>query len=149
MFKGMTTNITLCHRFMPTLLLALGMAVAQPVLAEDSVKESNVLFTLTPDRCIALNEGQNCYQTVNVEWQTVDIDDVCLIEGNATDALYCWEAATEGSVKLAFESAETVTYTLHLKRTLTQRENPLAQATVEVTWVYSKTKKRRNSWRLF
>jgi hypothetical protein len=98
-----------------------------------------------PERCVALNEGQVCFQNVTLSWQTDQIADYCLFEEGSDDAIHCWQNTNQGQIKIDFESSTTKQYNLTLKKL----GKSLASTFVEVTWVYSKKKKRRTSWRLF
>lgn len=128
------------------LALLLGLTA---VLAEKAFAETTASMEMTPDRCVAMTEGQTCYQTVTVLWESTELESYCLYEENSETALVCWDNAKQGKTKLAFESSESVTYRLRLKKPPSETKKVVAEHNVLVTWVYSKTKKRRNSWRLF
>jgi hypothetical protein len=140
------------HRMDSTTLLRAVLALLlglTAVLAEKAFAETTAAMEMTPDRCVAMTEGQTCYQTVTVSWQSTELESYCLFEENSDTALVCWDNANEGEAKLAFESSESVTYRLRLSKNPTETKKVVAEQNVLVTWVYSKTKKRRNSWRLF
>jgi hypothetical protein len=118
------------------------------VLAEKAFAETTANMSMTPDRCVAMTEGQTCYQTVTVTWQSTELESYCLYEENQNEPLVCWDKTKTGEAKIAFESAESVTYRLRLK-SRPEAKKLIAEHNVLVTWVYSKTKRRRNSWRLF
>lgn len=110
-----------------------------------SFADNVVSLTAKPERCVALNEGQICYQKTLLTWQTEKIADYCLFESDRKEPITCWLNTNQGQAKIDFASETTKKYQLTLKKI----EDPIASTKVEVTWVYSKKKKRRTSWRLF
>ena len=130
-----------------TYTIATLLIVFALVLVEKAHAQTNAQLDLSPERCIALNEGQTCYQTVTVTWQSEQAGDYCLMSENTELPLACWKNSREGKAKMEFASSETVTFRLRL--TSANLIQTVAQSDVIVTWVYSDTKRRRNSWRLF
>ncbi len=110
------------------------------------VKADSNELTMTPSSCVALNQGQLCYQTIAVNWQASIEGEYCLYQRPIKKPLYCWSAGRHvGKAQLEFEFSETVIYELKRLGSL----ELIAESEVEVTWVYSKRKRRRTSWRLF
>lgn len=125
--------------------LFLGLSAA---LTEKAFAETTAQLSLKPERCVALNEGQTCYQNVTVNWQSRVPANYCLFEESSKTPIVCWENAIEGEVKVEFASETNQTYRLYLSKTPTKKDLA-AETEMVVTWVYSDTKKRRNRWRLF
>ena len=110
-----------------------------------SVQADTIELTMTPSSCVALNQGQLCYQTISVKWQVPLQAEYCLFQRPSIKPLACWNSSRSGKAELEFESAETVIYDLKLSGST----QAIAETEIEVTWVYSKRKRRRTSWRLF
>lgn len=133
------------HLLRAILVLIAGFGAA---LTEKAFAETTAEMSLKPERCVALNEGQTCYQTVTVQWQSPVLADYCLFEQNVSEPLVCWQGAKSGKAKVQFQSDTNVTYRLMLGQPPEEMVTS-AESEIVVTWVYSKTKKRKNSWRLF
>lgn len=118
-------------------------------LARDAAAESEPALTLEPDRCIALKEGQTCYQSIKVRWQAHATSDYCLLRNSEETPLVCWRGVQQGQTQLEVGADDSVTFRLLLTSPDTNDSVEVAHATLVVSWVYSKSKKRRNSWRLF
>lgn len=137
-------NIQRLAKAILALLLSLSVTLVERAFAETTAE-----LTLKPDRCVAMNEGQTCYQTLAVVWQSETAGDYCLFEDGIQNPIVCWQNAFAGKAKLEFAAEGNVTYQLLLKAMPEQEQVLMAEKEVIVTWVYSKTKKRKNSWRLF
>ncbi len=144
MFENMISNRGQLAKTILALFLGLAAALLDPVHAETTAQ-----LDLSPERCVALNEGQTCYQTVLISWQADHPADYCLVREPQEAPLVCWENRSHGKAKMEFASSETVTFRLRLTDKVSQRDIDVAESAVIVTWVYSDTKRRRNSWRLF
>jgi Protein of unknown function (DUF3019) len=102
-------------------------------------------FLITPTRCIALHQGQICYQKFNIIWRTSNYSDYCLYQKGNEQAIYCWQAANQGS--LGYDFAHNSTQTLQL---INIKEKILvSESTIEVAWVYKANTRRKTHWRLF
>lgn len=89
----------------PGLLFAL---IPACLFAEEQVYTMEV----QPSICVTHSSDQPCQMQLTVVWQAERPTDVCLhLAGNAV-ALHCWDSASEGSVVLAFRSAENITLQL-------------------------------------
>ncbi|EAR10889.1 DUF3019 domain-containing protein [Reinekea blandensis] len=130
------------------MIAALLLAVVA-TLSEDALAQPQGELTLTPERCVAMNEGQTCYQTVIVRWQTNEIADYCLYLQDEPEPLVCWESVRQGRSRVEFASDISLSYRLVLTPQTSNKRQEIAQATLTVSWVYGDSKKRRNSWRLF
>jgi len=111
--------------------------------------ESIATLTMSPEQCIALNQGQTCYQTVVANWQVDKMGDYCLFEQKQSTPLACWKNRKSGQAKIIFESTETVTFDLRLKPIKNISHETLVEADITVNWVYSNKKRKRSTWRLF
>ncbi len=100
---------------------------------------------ISPQRCVALREGQICYQNIVLKWQTLARGNFCLFRANSKQPLKCWDKRQQGVHEFDFQSSESVEFIL--KNKTTDRE--LARVKMIVAWVYGNKKRRRASWRLF
>lgn len=137
-------NIQRLAKAILALLLSLSVTLLERAFAETTAE-----LAFKPDRCVTMNEGQICYQTLSVTWQSETIGNYCLFEEGVQQALICWQNAQKGNAKLEFAAEADRTYQLRLEAITNQTAQLIAEQEVVVTWVYSKTKKRKNSWRLF
>lgn len=108
-------------------------------------QSAEAVLRIKPARCIALHEGQTCYQTLKVEWQADIPDGYCLYQQDNKSPLLCWDnlAAARGSYE--FESDSTRKFILIRKRD----NKAVAEFSVEVAWVYDSRSRRESHWRIF
>jgi hypothetical protein len=137
-------NIQRLAKAILALMLSLSVTLIERAFAETTAE-----LMLKPDRCVAMNEGQTCYQTLAVNWQTETPGDYCLFEQGIQQPIVCWQNTDSGKTKLEFAAEGNTTYQLVLKAMPETQQTMVVETEVIVTWVYSKTKKRKNSWRLF
>ena len=130
------TRITLALPVAMTLLCACNGAQAAEALAT---------FSVQPERCIALNRGQVCYQKLDFQWQTAAGARYCLHEDAVAAPLVCWNGNERSSAEVEFASDRNVLYAIRREGSA---EN-LAQLEVEVAWVYQSNRNGFSRWRLF
>lgn len=106
--------------------------------------QENVL-RIKPARCIALHQGQVCYQTLKIEWQADAAETYCLFQQDIKAPVLCWENLASGRGNYEFESDSTRKFILVRKRD----NKALAEASVEVAWVYDASSRRESHWRIF
>lgn len=126
------------------LLMILTFVALQGGVARAATQES-FGFVAQPDQCIALHQGQVCYQELTFTWTTPTGGEYCLYQLDQQDALICWNGNEQNSFHMDFASSTSLTYQI---RTRGQTE-VLSQVTVEVAWVYRATRKSFTRWRLF
>ena len=131
----------LTERLLLLLVKTLVLCVTGRVHAADQV----AAFTVQPERCIALNRGQVCYQKLDFRWQTADGARYCLHQDAVAAPLVCWNGSEKSSHPLEFESERNVVYGIRREG---QTDN-LAQVEVEVAWVYQSNRNGFSRWRLF
>lgn len=100
---------------------------------------------VNPQRCVALHQGQICYQSANVMWQAPKTGHYCLYISNTLASLQCWKNKQTGSFIHDFQSPNTLTFRLRNMKT----KQDLVQTQLNVAWVYGNKKRQRSSWRLF
>lgn len=128
-------------RLMGTTLLTITASTAQ---ANDAVIESAQL-QLKPHRCVALHQGQMCYQTVQLSWSANQQNNYCLYQQLNATPLYCWQGVAAGHYQYEFVSDSSV----QLQLINIQTNAVVATAIVEVAWVYKANTRRKTHWRLF
>lgn len=100
---------------------------------------------LKPGRCVALHQGQVCYQRVQLEWRAAQAGHYCLYQKSADQPLHCWQNVSAGEYVYAFASDTSV----QLQLLDAQTQALVAQAELEVAWVYKANTRRKTQWRLF
>lgn len=128
------------HRMLTLVVPVLLFAPARALPAEPVVG-----FTARPDRCIALNQGQVCYQTVTFIWQTLEGANYCLYRQMLPEPLVCWSGNRMSTYTLEFVSDSNVVYAIRNEGEATI----LSEVEVEVAWVYTSNRKSFSRWRLF
>ncbi|WP_031567497.1 DUF3019 domain-containing protein [Rheinheimera texasensis] len=99
-----------------------------------------VRLKLTPDTCVALQQGRQCYATIQIDWHSQTALDLCLHAGSRK--LQCWQASNSGRLRYEFVAADNE------RIQLVGTDGILAEATIKVNWVQKNTKVKRH-WRLF
>lgn len=102
-------------------------------------------FTVQPDKCIALHQGQVCYQDLKFSWRTPAGAEYCLYEVSQTTAVICWTGNELASHTMEFASASSTVYEIRVRNSNTV----ISAVTVEVAWVYRANRKSFTRWRLF
>lgn len=118
---------------------------AHIVVADEPQASSPVLLQSKPNRCVALHQGQVCYQTVQLSWYTEQMGDYCIFQAQAEEPLHCWQGVAEGEYIYAFASETPVI--LHLVDNRTKAR--IAETTIDVAWVYKTSSRRKTHWRIF
>ncbi|MDP5215100.1 DUF3019 domain-containing protein [Pseudoalteromonas tunicata] len=117
--------------------LSFNQAMAEPL--------EQATMTLNPEQCIAMQQGQDCYVTVEINWQSAALLDVCLYANHTQQALFCWQNAQQGAFKQELKTNQNVDFALRSNNNST----PLATSQLKIAWVHKKKGKPRLSWRLF
>ena len=133
--------MTLTERLLLLLLTTLLLCLAHGAFSAEQV----AAFTVQPERCIALNRGQLCYQQLTFQWQTAAGARYCLHQDAVAAPLICWNGNERSSHELEFESDSNIIYAIRREG---QAEN-LTQVEVEVAWVYQSNRNGFSRWRLF
>ena len=109
------------------------------VHAEDS------LLHIKPARCIALHEGQVCYQKLKINWRVAAVDTYCLYQQGNNEPLLCWVNKTDGAGIYEFVGNKSSTFLLVRK----SDAQVVAQMNIDVAWVYDSSSHRESHWRIF
>jgi hypothetical protein len=116
-----------------------------PLAPEARAANADIGFTVQPDKCIALHQGQVCYQDLEFNWQTAAGAEYCLYEIPRPEAVICWTGDQLQSHNLEFASAVSTLYQI---RTMSG-DALISEVIVEVAWVYRANRKSFSRWRLF
>lgn len=104
-----------------------------------------VLLQLKPSRCVALHQGQMCYQTIQLLWSAPQAGNYCLYQQDVEQPLHCWQNVNAGEYRYEFSSDTSV----QLQLVNSQTKTVVAQTGLEVAWVYKTNTRRQTHWRLF
>lgn len=102
-------------------------------------------FDITPSRCVALRQGQTCFQDVVFKWQQAHVGNYCVVELSTSEPLKCWKNTSSGELNIDFQSDKTLTYVLRKDEEPTN----IASSTITVSWVFKSSKRPKSSWKLF
>ena len=127
------------------LFMALCLSVQANEEFSSTLNVSAPSLEVVPERCVALHQGQICYQRASLVWQAPEKGDYCLYISNTHASLQCWENEKIGSFIHDFQSPSTLTFRLRNMKT----QQDLVQTQLSVAWVYGNKKRQRSSWRLF
>ena len=105
----------------------------------------NIGLDVTPERCVALRQGQTCYQEVAFNWRQSKKGNYCLVELSTLQVLQCWQEVNSGKFEWDFQSSESLEFAL---RNQDKAEN-LAATRITVSWVFKSSKRPKSSWKLF
>jgi len=120
------------------LLLFYLMTHAELVIAEDRH------FETSPQKCVTLKQGNDCYQDIEVDWQTEKPGNYCLILSSQELPLKCWSNIDRAMFEFEFVGNQNATLSL----VESDSGKLLGQAEIEVKWVY-RNRSRNLSWRVF
>jgi len=102
-------------------------------------------LSVTPNRCIALQQGQSCFATLKFHWTTPPSGEFCLFDERRKDPLVCWIGNSITTHVQTFESDKNVGYDIRLK----SNNESLADVLVKISWVYKSNNSSTSRWRLF
>lgn len=120
------------------LLTGMGLLTVKSVLAVE------INLASQPAKCVSLKQGNICYQEVHMQWSSSETADYCLYNQAQEKPLKCWQQMDSGEYEFDFAFPQTQQYVLRYKG----RAKDLANAVIEVKWVY-KARRNRFSWRVF
>jgi hypothetical protein len=109
----------------------------------NNVKENELVGI--PERCVALRQGQVCYQEVIIKWHQAEMGNYCLVELSSLNNIKCWSQVNTGEVNFDFQSDTSLTYGIRKK----DEQITLSTITITVSWVFKSSKRPKASWKLF
>ena len=151
-FKGITLQQLKTYHYLIIGILIMIIGVQNIYAQEQSMNV--VVMQIKPQTCVSLHEGQECFAQITVDWQADLVNDYCLYSTQSPDPIFCWENVNHGTVEYELNTQKNVRFMLaQVPKTrfmLTQKPSAvIAEARLNVSWVYKKKQKSRLSWRLF
>ncbi|NQY89606.1 MAG: DUF3019 domain-containing protein [Colwellia sp.] len=135
------------HLLVVVILLLLNMKV----YANEA--SSLAKLTLTPNQCISLHQGQQCFVTVDISWQVAHAGKYCLFSSLQKNKLTCWLMTKSASFKQELVIEKDVTFTLKLMGdgigNNIENDEVVVSAVLELAWVHKKSKRSHSAWRVF
>ncbi|MBX2836507.1 MAG: DUF3019 domain-containing protein [Gammaproteobacteria bacterium] len=119
------------------------IALIVMILSVHTVQAQDAELIISPSKCVALNKGQVCYQTLTITMKAPLQNEFCLFMGSQSEPLQCWQAVEVAEYRYRFASEKSVEF-----RLVGDRGQALSNSVVNVAWVYKQSRKR-NRWRLF
>lgn len=110
-------------------------------------QQLDVTMQATPARCVALHQGQTCYQLIDISWLITKKGSYCLFISSSAQALTCWQQSDKQTGFFQYDVQSTEDVVFSIKNMHSQQT--LAQLRFEIAWVYNQSQQRRSSWRLF
>ncbi|MFT4807685.1 MAG: hypothetical protein ACI9LX_001006 [Paraglaciecola sp.] len=131
-------NVNLCWQVVLVLacmLYSLNSAASAPKIG----------VTLSPDQCVAVNQGSKCFVDVEITWHMPKPGDYCLFSSQQDSPLQCWPDSEQGKFKQEFVSDKNIIFYLKQKSV----DTPLLTSELKIVWVYKKNSRSPSSWRMF
>lgn len=111
-----------------------------------NVYADNIALNIKPHKCVALHQGQVCYQKISVAWysknQQETAEEYCLYIKNNAEAEYC-ASESSGYVYQFSGKSDTV---FELKNSAGEI---VASRDIKVVSVYKGRRRSTTGWRLF
>ena len=104
----------------------------------------NSQLILTPNKCVALRKGRECFATIDVKWQANNNGNYCLRRTTDHMLINCWRAQSQGEFTYVFRSEKKEQLELIDEKT----QKIVSTAVISVSWVY-KSKRKKARWRIF
>ncbi|MFT7559122.1 MAG: hypothetical protein ACI93R_001027 [Flavobacteriales bacterium] len=140
-----TTRLSFLTTFVrPFFCLSFGLVFSLSLSLSSALSHGaeNSLHT-KPNRCVALRQGQVCYQKIRLSWSTPAHSSYCLYEKDQEQALACWDGNKLSQYTYAFKSPESIQFEIISGSIV------IASSAVKVSWVYQSRKRESSNWRLF
>ena len=133
-------------RLLRNVTIIFGLLLSPTLFAAElpAEKSPTASLVLTPARCVALHQGQVCYQRVQISWSSSAAGSFCLYQQDQTEPLHCWQDQSEAT--LDFEFAADTSQLFQLRNV---DQQILAETALEVAWIYKASTRRKTHWRLF
>ena len=112
-----------------------------------AIAQQNTLYSLnvTPQQCVAMRQGQDCYVDVEIQWTAPKRGHYCLHRSGQSTPLQCWQQATTATYKQELVINSNVSFSLQHHGA----NHILATNLIEMAWVYNKNTRANVSWRMF
>ncbi|BDX08477.1 hypothetical protein MACH26_39980 [Planctobacterium marinum] len=137
--KLQAQNTHLCSKGIWLAISLICWFLSAPVSAQEATPYT---LQLSPEKCVALRQGQDCYVDIQLNWSAPQSGQYCISASTLETPLRCWSNQEKGSLELEFSSNQNTWF--YLK----QGEQTLAKVELKMAWVY-KSKRSSVTWRVF
>jgi hypothetical protein len=127
------------------LLLCLFFSASQT--SAQSKTEIQFGLNAQPNKCVALNQGRECFANILINWRLENADNYCLMIRQLDEKLTelkCWQQTSSGQLSYEFQSVRGLQFLL----TRSSDNETVASASIQVSWLYQASARKRR-WRLF
>lgn len=134
---------------LPFLLAKAAMAESNNLSLESENESPKATLKVKPRRCVALHQGQTCYQKLKFSWHSKSKGHYCLYTDTSETPIRCWQQVDNGRYSVEFQSPENLTFVLREHGASQDSAQDIASLSVEVAWVYKSRRQSKMNWRLF
>ncbi|WP_261592545.1 DUF3019 domain-containing protein [Pseudoalteromonas holothuriae] len=106
-----------------------------------AANEPNQQLSVSPKQCTTLEQGQDCYIDLTINWQANITGNYCLYAN--TQRLQCWHNKNQGTLNQEFIMNEPTQIRLE------QNQIMLQQVTIKYAWLYKRRVNKAVKWRMF
>lgn len=121
------------------------LSVLQSSIAAGQDNNGSITLSLKPKECVVFKEGDKCYANVKVNWNASGSNAICLFRNPGEVKLECWTGVSEGRFAEDLVMEEPVDYYL----AYAGNSEILIKQTLTLSWVYEKSSRPEQTWRLF
>jgi hypothetical protein len=121
------------------------LSVLQSSIAAEQDNIDSITLSLKPKECVVFKEGDKCYANVKVNWNASEPNAICLFRNPGEVKLECWSGVSEGRFSEDLVMKEPVDYYL----AYAGDSEILIRQTLTLSWVYEKSNRPEQTWRLF
>ncbi len=121
------------------------LSILQSSIATGQDHKGSITLSLKPKECVVFKEGDKCYASVKVKWNASESNTICLFRNPGGVKLECWSGVSEGRFSEDLVMEEAVDYYL----AYAGDSEVLIKQTLTLSWVYEKSSRPEQTWRLF
>ena len=121
------------------------LSVLQSSITAGQQHKDSISLSLKPKECVVFKEGDKCYANVKIRWSAIESGAICLFRNPGEVKLECWNGASEGRFSEDLVMKEPVDYYL----ANADNSEILIKQTLALSWVYEKSSRPEQTWRLF
>lgn len=121
------------------------LSVLQSSIAAGQDHNDSITLSLKPKECVVFKEGDKCYASVKVKWSAGESKAICLFRNPGGVNLECWSGVSEGQFYEDLVMEAPVDYYL----AYAGNSEVLIKQTLTLSWVYEKSSRPEQTWRLF
>lgn len=121
------------------------LSILQSSIAAGQDHKSSITLSLKPKECVVFKEGDKCYASVKVKWNASESNAICLFRNPGGIQLECWSGVSEGRFSEDLVMEEPADYYL----AYAGNSEILIKQTLTLSWVYEKSSRPEQTWRIF